>query len=140
MLPLGLFLAPDTQRGPRHSHESFCLDVFATTDTLAVLASVNCLQGIFNRSQALEIAFVQVIQKISVLADRGQIVFVFRVVHGEFFRSKPMIFFASIWSLLSFGFAKLPTANLMRKIFIRLVIRLAVQKRSHGFSNPFPGF
>jgi hypothetical protein len=52
MLPLGLFLAPDTQRGPRHSHESFCLDVFATTDTLAVLASVNCLQGIFNRSQA----------------------------------------------------------------------------------------
>jgi hypothetical protein len=54
------------------------------------LTAVHRLQGFLDKSQPREIAFVQVIEELSVVADRGQIAFVFRVLDLDFFRSGPV--------------------------------------------------
>ena len=46
--------------------------------------------GFLNETEAEKSSFVQVVQQIFVMADRGQITFVFRVLDRDFFRGAPV--------------------------------------------------
>src|SRR6266566_1680516 len=89
VLRLRLFLATNAHCGPWHSLEPFFIDVFAAADTFSVLTAVYRLQGFLDESQARETTFVQVVKEISVVADRGQIAFVFCVLDLDFLRGEP---------------------------------------------------
>src|SRR6266704_2099180 len=64
----------------------FLLDVIPATDAFPVLTTVQRLHGFLDKSQSCETAFVQVVEQVFVMADRGQIAFVFRVLHFDFLR------------------------------------------------------
>ena len=83
-----LFLATNAHRGPRYGLEPFLIDVFAAADTFSVLTAVHRLHGFLDEFQAREIAFVQIIEEFSFVADRCQIAFVLRVLELGFFRGE----------------------------------------------------
>ena len=69
----------DAHPGPWHSVEPFFIDIFTAARAFPVLTTINCLDGFLNTSQTRETAFMYVVEELFIMADRGQIAFVFSV-------------------------------------------------------------
>src|ERR1051326_8119203 len=79
----------DAHPSPRHSVEPFLIDILTAASAFPVLTTINCLDGFLNTSQTRETAFMDIVEEIFVMADRGQIAFVFSVFELDFVCGEP---------------------------------------------------
>jgi len=77
-------------RGPWYGLEPFHSDVVPTIDAFSVMAAVDRLDCFLNESQACEAALMQVMEDVSILVYRGQVTFVFGLLHPEFLVSEAL--------------------------------------------------